>query len=126
MTESFHGRCVNGMLNPVNFFELPHLSNSAPKYLNDHQKYADWCVERPKRIELLMHEITDSTEYILGEKDLKLFVSVLSHFGIESAEQFIDAFCVEYEGIVESDEFVVIVFNGNTYFFRRLCGVSQR
>ena len=102
------------------------MSSSVPKYFNDHQKYADWCVERPKRIELLMHEITDSTEYILAEEDLKEFVSVLSDFGIESEEQFIDAFCVEYEGIVESDEFVVIVFNGNTYLFRRLCGVSQR
>ena len=101
------------------------MSNSAPKCLNDHQKNVDCYVGGMERIESLMVEITDSTEYILGEEDLKAFVSVLNGFGIESAEQFIDAFCVEYEGIVESDEFVVIVFNGNTYFFRRLCGVSQ-
>ena len=93
--------------------------------MSDHQKNVDFYVGTMERIEALMYEITDSTEYIFGEEDLKAFVSVLSDFGIESAEQFIDAFCVEYEGIVESDEFVVIVFNGNTYFFRRLCGVYQ-
>ena len=73
-----------------------------------------------------MDEIIRSTEYILGEEDCKAFVSVLSDYGIETAEQFIDAFCVEYEGIVESGEFVMIAFNGNTYFFRRLCSVTQR
>ena len=77
-------------------------------------------------IELLMNEIIYSTEYIFSEEDCKAFVSVLSDYGIETAEQFIDAFCVEYKGIVESDEFVVIIFNGNTYFFRRLCSVTQR
>ena len=94
--------------------------------MSDHQKSVDCHVRTMETIESLMHEIADSTEYLLGQEDLKAFVSVLSDFGIESAEQFIDAFCVEYEGIVESDEFVVIAFNGNTYFFRRLCGVSQR
>ena len=107
-------------------FWLPFLSNSASQWLSDDQWSADWYVGIPKSIELLMDEITCSTEYILGEEDCKAFVSVLSDYGIETAEQFIDAFCVEYEGIVESGEFVVIIFNGNTYFFRRLCGVSQR
>ena len=79
----------------------------------------------PKSILLIMDEIFYSTEYILGEEACKAFVSVLYDYGIESAEQFIDAFCVEYEGIVESDEFVVIAFRGNSYFFRRLCCVPQ-
>ena len=102
------------------------MSNSASKCLSDHQSNANWYVRALERIESLLCEITDFTEYILREDDLKAFVSILSDYGIETGEQFIDAFCVEYEGIVESDEFVVIVFNGNTYFFRRLCGVPQR
>ena len=40
-------------------------------------------------------------------------------------DQFVDSFCVEYEGVVQSDEFVVIIFEGNSYFFRRLCSRSQ-
>ena len=107
-------------------FWLPFLSNSASQWLSDDQWNADWYVGIPKSIELLMDEITCSTEYILGEEDCKAFVSVLSDYGIETAEQFIDAFCVEYEGIVESGEFVMIAFNGNTYFFRRLCSITQR
>ena len=107
-------------------FWLPFLSNSASQWLSDDQWNVDWSAGMPESIELLMNEITCSTEYILGEEDCKAFVSVLSDYGIETAEQFIDAFCVEYEGIVESGEFVMITFNGNTYFFRRLCSVTQR
>ena len=106
--------------------EVPTLSNPAPECFTDHRKYVNCYVEMTKSSELLMDEIADSTEYILGDEACKAFVSVLSDCGIETADQFVDSFCVEYEGIVESDEFVVIVFNGNTYFFRRLCGVSQR
>lgn len=101
------------------------MNNQAPECLNDHQSKADWYVVTPKSILLIMDEIFYSTEYILGEEACKAFVSVLYDYGIESAEQFIDAFCVEYEGIVESDEFVVIIFGGNSYFFRRLCSVPQ-
>ena len=102
------------------------MNNSASKCLSDDQWNPDWSAGMPKSIELLMNEITLSTEYILGEEDCKAFVSVLSDYGIETAEQFIDAFCVEYEGIIESGDFVMIAFKGNTYFFRRLCSVTQR
>ena len=105
--------------------EVPSLSNPAPECFKDHRKYADWHVEMTKNSELLMDEIADSTEYIFGAELCKAFVSILSDYGIETADQFIDCFCVEYEGIVESDEFVVIVFGGNSYFFRRLCCVPQ-
>ena len=101
------------------------MSYPDPDCFKDYQKHADWYVETPKSIELLMDEVADSTEYIIGEEDCKAFVSVLSDYGIEAAKQFVDCFCVEYEGIVESDEFVVIVFRGNSYFFRRLCCVPQ-
>ena len=53
------------------------------------------------------------------------FIDLLRQNGIETADQFVDSFCVEYEGVVESDEFVVIVFEGNSYFFRRLCGLFR-
>ena len=102
------------------------MSDPARECMNDRRSGLDWYVGIPNSVELLMNEVTDSTEYILGDDACKEFVSVLSSYGIRTAEQFVDAFCVEYEGIVESDEFVVIIFNGNTYFFRRLCGVSQR
>ena len=101
------------------------MRNSGSKCSNNYHRNADRHAGRPRRIELLMDEIACSTEYIVGEEDCKSFISVLKNHGIETADQFIDAFCVEYEGIVESVEFVVIVFNGNTYFFRRLCGVPR-
>ena len=99
--------------------------NNQTVCLNDHQSNEDCYVGNPKSIELLVEEIANSTEYILGDEACKAFVFVLSDYGIETAEQFVDSFCVEYEGIVESDEFVVIAFRGNSYFFRRLCCVPQ-
>ena len=75
--------------------------------------------------QLLIDEIADHTDYILGEDQNNSFVSLLRDNGIETADQFVDSFCVEYEGILQSDEFVVIVFEGNSYFFRRLCSRSQ-
>ncbi len=101
------------------------MSSLSRECFKDRQSYADWYEGKPNRVQLLMDEISDSTEYILGEEDNNAFVSILSDHGIETAEQFVDAFCVEYEGNVESDEFFVIAFNSNTYFFKRLCSYSQ-
>ena len=93
--------------------------------LKERQRYADWYEQKPVEEQLLIDEIADHTDYILGEDQNNAFIALLRENGIESAEQFVDAFCVEYEGIVESDEFVVLVFAGNSYFFRRLCSRSQ-
>ena len=93
--------------------------------LKARQRYAEWYEEKSADDQLLIDEIADSTDYILGEKQNNAFIALLRENGIETAEQFVDAFCVEYEGIVESDEFVVLIFAGNTYFFRRLCSRSQ-
>ena len=67
------------------------------------------------------NEIADLTDYINGEDDNDAFVALLRDIGINTADQFFDAFCVEYEGVIQSDDFFVIFFNGNSYFFRRLC-----
>ncbi len=93
--------------------------------LKERQRYAEWYEEKSADDQFLIDEIADSTDYILGEDQNNAFIALLRENGIESAEQFVDAFCVEYEGIVESDEFVVLVFAGNSYFFRRLCSRSQ-
>ena len=93
--------------------------------LKARQRYAEWYEEKSADDQLLIDEIADSTDYILGENQNNAFIALLRENGIETAEQFIDAFCVEYEGIVESNEFVVLVFAGNTYFFKRLCSRSQ-
>jgi len=93
--------------------------------LKKRQRYADWYEEKSAADQFLIDEIADSTDYILGEEQNNAFIVLLRENGIESAKQFVDAFCVEYEGIVESDEFVVLVFEGNSYFFRRLCSRSQ-
>ncbi len=106
---------MTGLL-PRTFSEVPALSGLAPECLKDRQSCLDWYIGTSKSIELLIDQIADFTEYILCEEDCKAFVFVLSNYGIETAEQFADAFCVEYEGIVESDEFVVIALNGNTCF----------
>ena len=93
--------------------------------LKARQRYAEWYEEKSVDDQLLIDEIAASTDYILGEKQNNAFIALLRENGIETAEQFVDAFCVEYEGIVKSNEFVVLVFAGNTYFFRRLCSRSQ-
>ena len=93
--------------------------------LKARQRYAKWYEEKSADDQLLIDEIADSTDYILGERQNNAFIALLRENGIETAEQFIDAFCVEYEGIVDSNEFVVLVFAGNTYFFKRLCSRSQ-
>ncbi|WP_066908106.1 hypothetical protein [Synechococcus sp. MIT S9509] len=90
--------------------------------LKERQRYADWYEEKSEQEQQLIDEIADCTDYILGEDQNNSFICLLRQNGIETADQFADSFCVEYEGIVESDEFVVVVFEGNSYFFRRLCG----
>ena len=91
--------------------------------LKERQRYADWYEEKSEEEQLFIDEIAEYTDYILGEDQNNSFIDLLRQNGIETADQFVDSFCVEYEGVVESDEFVVIVFAGNSYFFRRLCGL---
>ena len=93
--------------------------------LKERQRYADWYEDKPLQQQLLIDEIAEQTYYILGEVQNNLFLELLMQNGIDTADQFVDSFCVEYEGVVESDEFVVIVFEGNSYLFRRLCSRSQ-
>ena len=71
--------------------------------------------------QVLIDQIAESTLHILGEDQNNAFIRLLKQNGIETAEQFVDAFCVEYEGVIQSDEFVVLVFRGNSYFFRKGC-----
>ena len=75
--------------------------------------------------QVLIDQIAESTLHILGEDQNNAFIRLLQQNGIETAEHFLDAFCVEYEGVIQSDEFVVLVFRGNSYFFRKLCSRSQ-
>ena len=75
--------------------------------------------------QVLIDQIAESTLHILGEDQNNAFIRLLKQNGIEKAEQFADAFSVEYEGVIQSDEFVVLVFRGNSYFFRKLCSRSQ-
>ena len=93
--------------------------------LKERQRYADWYEAKPEEEKLLIDEIADQTEYILGEDQNNAFIVLLRQSGIRTADQFVDSFCVEYEGVVQSDEFVVIIFEGNSYFFRRFCSRSQ-
>ena len=93
--------------------------------LKERQRYADWYEDKPLQQQLLIDEIADLTYFILGEDQNNLFIDLLKQNGIETADQFVDSFCVEYEGVVESDEFVVVVFEGNSYLFRRLCSRYQ-
>ncbi len=93
--------------------------------LKERQRYADWYEEKSEEEQLFIDEIAEYTDYILGEDQNNSFINLLRQNGIETADQFIDSFCVEYEGVVESDEFVVIVFAGNSYFFRRLCDLFR-
>ena len=90
--------------------------------LKERQRYADWYEAKSDEEQLLIDEIADCTDYILGEEQNSLFIDLLKQSGIKTADQFVESFCVEYEGVVQSDEFVVIIFEGNSYFFRRLCG----
>ena len=101
------------------------MSGLSRESLKERQRYADWYEAKPPDEQLLIDEIADSTSYILGEDQNNSFIRLLSQNGIETAEQFVDAFCVEYEGIVESDVFMVLVFQENSYFFKRLCSRSQ-
>ena len=93
--------------------------------LKERQRYADWYEAKPEEEKLLIDEIEDQAEYILGEDQNNAFIVLLRQSGIRTADQFVDSFCIEYEGVVQSDEFVVIIFEGNSYFFRRLCSRSQ-
>ena len=93
--------------------------------LKERQRYADWYEDKPFQEQLLIDEIADQAYFILGEDQNNLFVELLKQNGIDTADQFVDSFCIEYEGVVESDEFVVVVFEGNSYLFRRLCSRSQ-
>ena len=93
--------------------------------LKERQRYADWYEEKSEEEQLFIDEIAEYTDYILGEDQNNSFIDLLRQNGIETVDQFVDSFCVEYEGVVESDEFVVIVFEGNSYFFRRLCGLFR-
>ena len=92
------------------------------KSVKERQRYADWYEAKPEEEQLLIDEIADQTDYVLGEDQNNSFSALLRQNGIRTADQFVDSFCVEYEGIVGSDEFVVIVFDRNSYFFRRLFG----
>ena len=93
--------------------------------LKERQRYADWYEDKPAEQQLLIDEIADQTVYILGEDQNNSFIELLKINGIETADQFFDSFCVEHEGVIKSDEFMVVVFEGNSYFFRRLCSRSQ-
>ena len=93
--------------------------------LKERQRYADWYEDKPLQQQLLIDEIAGLTYFILGEDQNNSFVELLKQNGIDTADQFVDSFCVEYEGVVESDEFVVVVFEGNSYLFRRLCSRYQ-
>ena len=93
--------------------------------LKERQRYADWYEDKPLQQQLLIDEIAALTYFILGEDQNNSFVELLKQNGIDTADQFVDSFCVEYEGVVESDEFVVVVFEGNSYLFRRLCSRYQ-
>ena len=93
--------------------------------LKERQRYADWYEDKPLQQQLLIDEIAELTYFILGEDQNNSFVELLKQNGIDTADQFVDSFCVEYEGVVESDEFVVVVFEGNSYLFRRLCSRYQ-
>ena len=93
--------------------------------LKERQRYADWYEDKHLPQQLLIDEIADLTYFILGEDQNNSFVELLKQNGIDTADQFVDSFCVEYEGVVESDEFVVVVFEGNSYLFRRLCSRYQ-
>ena len=140
MWRSFHSvqdphRCEDRMVSPsagtvcvrVDVRQNDELMSSglSRESLKERQRYADWYEEKSADDQFLIDEIADSTDYIFGEEQNNAFIALLRENGIESAEQFVDAFCVEYEGVVESDEFIVLVFAGNSYFFRRLCSRSQ-
>ena len=94
--------------------------------LIERQRYADWYEEKPADEQLLIDEIAEQTDYILGEDKNNSFIRLLRDNGIETADQFVESFCVEYEGVVQSDDFFVIVFEGNSYLFRRLCSRFQK
>ena len=65
--------------------------------LKERQRYADWYEAKPEEEKLLIDEIADQTEYILGEDQNNAFIVLLRQSGIRTADQFVDSFCIEYE-----------------------------
>ena len=54
--------------------------------LKERQRYADWYEARPEEEQLLIDEIADQTDYILGEEQNTSFIALLRQSGIRTAD----------------------------------------
>ena len=54
--------------------------------LKERQRYADWYEAKPEEEQLLIDEIADQTEYILGEDQNNAFIVLLRQSGIRTAD----------------------------------------
>ena len=70
----------------------------SPEFVKIRADFAAWYDSKPEEIQALIDEISDKTYFIIEEDEYDEFISLLSDYGITTAEQFEYAFQGEYEG----------------------------
>ena len=73
----------------------------SPEFITARDNFAKWYDSKSEDIQALIDEISDRTSFIIDEDEYDEFISMLSDYGITTAEQFADAFESEYEGYGE-------------------------
>ena len=73
----------------------------SPEFVTARDNFAKWYDSKSEDMQSLIDEISDRTSFIIDEDEYDEFISMLSDYGITTAEQFADAFESEYEGYGE-------------------------
>jgi hypothetical protein len=72
-----------------------------PSLINEQKDYEVWYDSKSEEYQAFIDEISDRTSYIIDEEDYDNFIEELANYGINSVEQFEDAFEREVEGYGE-------------------------
>ena len=73
----------------------------APSLINEQKDYEVWYDSKPLDVAAFIDAISDSTSYIIDEDEYDNFIEELANYGINSVEQFEEAFEREVEGYGE-------------------------
>jgi hypothetical protein len=73
----------------------------SPEFIKAREEFAKWYDEKPEEVQFLIDEIADRTSFIIDEADYDEFIVTLADYGIETSQQFEDAFEAEHEGYGE-------------------------
>ena len=77
------------------------VSNLSTEFMHARLKFAEWYDAKSEDEQELIDEISDRTYNITDESDYDDFIELLDDYGITNAQQFEDAFEMEFEGYGE-------------------------